>query len=1038
MNKYSGGRKKNPWFTALKISCWCIGVLAVLCGIAIWIISYYLTPEKITQLVEDKSSQYLNADVRIGKLKYKLFRTYPWFEFEIDSLTVLSKSLDDISSQERRLLPQNSDSLAFIGMLKGAVNVHGLFHDDIRVKDIEIGEPKINIVMVDDSINNFNIIPSMPKIKKVPQVDISEIRILPPVLFSFFSLNDSIEATANVESFFLAQNSDKYYDIGFNGKIGGKFQDYTLPAPVPISFNTGVRLNLPDFAVKLNNLSLSVAGLALEVGGEAEVNKKSIDLQQADVNIKIEDIFSLLAYMPDQYLEKIPLPEGLTGKIPLEISLNLLAPYHLDKDSLPDISILNLPPMTGLVKVEDANLSFTPPHEKRIEADDIYFEAFCNFNPETPDETFLQIKELRMDGEGISLHGTANFDNLLGETQNLEGDFFFSSSLMRSLSYFLPKSAMKIGGVLKGQLEFNAIALTLGKKGFKDLELSGDFLSRSLKVSSSSIGNLSISNFKSDYKAQIPEYPLKKYDGTKMAFDLSADSVIARNAGINVFLSSLQMKLDAIDTVSGTPDPSGDISIKAGIIKVSDGSTSFNARNVGLNASGALNSTGASGNYTTVSNSPEGDDAILQKRVQHTPVELIYNGGGILQTVMNLLSLNAEVSIEEGDFKSPAYLYPVNFNRLDLSSNLNRVQFFANNIDIDNTSLSVSGIMEGLKPFMTSYSATPLKVNADINFKNVDINRLSWGYYGALIAGGQNADSVFSVAPITPFTAADSVAVLIPRNIDANLRLRAGSADYMQYSFSPLSTDIIIKDGVATLSKLTVGAPYCTAIVDWTYSTSKMDNIFMKLNADVQNFSFSPFYKVFPSLTRKTPEIIDFTGIINAGIDCYFQMFPDMFMDAESLKAKFEIKGSDLLFARQGKIEKITHLMLIEGDEPIKIQNLDITGGFHDNLLQINPFKINFDNYQLEVGGVNNTSGDMYYHLALEKSPFHLPFGVTLAGKFKHPEIRLGGTHIKDYKTEAVSMNPDSRINVNIMAYLKHGWLLFVQEAAKYGKNYEK
>ena len=137
-------------------------------------------------------------------------------------------------------------------------------------------------------------------------------------------------------------------------------------------------------------------------------------------------------------------------------------------------------------------------------------------------------------------------------------------------------------------------------------------------------------------------------------------------------------------------------------------------------------------------------------------------------------------------------------------------------------------------------------------------------------------------------------------------------------------------------------------------------------------------------------------------------------------------------FARTGKIERLTHLMLIQGDHPIHIDNIDITGGFHDNLLQINPFRINFDGYQLAMGGVNNTAGEMYYHFALEKSPFHLPFGVTLKGSFKHPDVSLGGTHIKDYKVELVAGNLTDRLNANIMAYLQNGWWLFLKEAAKY------
>ena len=1025
--------KKNPWIILLKVVCWCVGGLVVLAGIAIWIIGYHLSPQRITKLIEEKSSEYLKADIKIGKLDYKLFRTYPWFEFEIDSLTVISKSLEGISAEQKSLLPRNADSLAFIRILKGGVNVHGLLHDEIILRGIEIGQPKVNIVMVNDSVTNFNIAKRMPKTKKLPQLDISEIKIRPDIKLGFFSLQDSVNAKAEMESFYLAKSSHRTYDISLEGIVDGSYGNYKLPASVPVKMKSGVRWDLPSFSVKLYDLSLAVAGLSLDAKGEISADKAGMELQQADFNIKIDDLFGLLAYLPEQFRVKIPLPEGLSGNVPIDIHISVPSSYNFNKESLNNITLYNLPPLYGSVKVEDANISFSPPGEKRIEADDIYFEALCNFNPRIPEETTLQVKEIRMHGEGISFSGNASCDNLLGENQGFEGKFFFSSPLMKTLSYFLPGATNKITGLLKGNVEFSGKAKNLGKEGLIDLAVSGDITSRSLTLKTSSVENVRLKNFKSDYKAIIPSYPLNNYAGTKMALDINADSIVAKNSGMDIYLSSLKLILDAIDTVSGTPDPYGSLSLKAGGMKLLQGSMLFNAQNINLNAAGELNSTGASGgNYAQAQATATGDDALLQQRVAHTPLTLVYDGGGILQTLMNLLNLNADITIEKGDFKSPDYLYPVEFEGVDISSNLDNMQFSAKEIDLSGTSFSISGVMEGIKPFMTTYSATPLKATADINFKNVDINQLSWGYYGSMIQHGENKDSVFYVPAMTPFTAADSVAVMIPRNVEANINLRASSAEYLQYRFSPLSTNIYVKNGEATLSNLTIGAPYCTAVVDWTYSTTRLDNIFMNLKADVENFNFSPFYIVFPSLVEKTPELKNFTGLINANIDCRFLMFPDMFMNAESLKAEFDIKGSDMEFARQGKIEKITHLMLIEGEEPIKIQNMDITGDYHDNLLQINPFKVRFDGYELEVGGINNTAGDMYYHLALEKSPFHLPFGVSLSGKFRHPEVNLGGTRFNNYRAEMVPLEPASKINVNIMAYLKHGWLLFVQEAAKY------
>ena len=127
--------------------------------------------------------------------------------------------------------------------------------------------------------------------------------------------------------------------------------------------------------------------------------------------------------------------------------------------------------------------------------------------------------------------------------------------------------------------------------------------------------------------------------------------------------------------------------------------------------------------------------------------------------------------------------------------------------------------------------------------------------------------------------------------------------------------------------------------------------------------------------------------------------------------------------------------MLIKGEEPIRLADISIEGSIHDNLVMIKPFHINFDNYQLGLAGVNNFHGGMYYHFALEKSPFHLPFGVNIVGSFSHPEIRMGGTEVKDGREKEISANLADKIDINIMTNLSRGWEMFIKAAAKYDLN---
>lgn len=1038
MGSQSRKPRKRPWITALKVVCWVVAILGVLTGIFFICLSSYLRPAHITELIKKEAGKYLNANLELGSVDYKIFSTYPWMWIEIDSLSIVSKSLDGLPSEVRDSLPQNADFLASVDKFSGRVNIHSLLHGNVNLKDIEITKPSVNIVIANDSVSNFNIMKEVPHIKKVPDVDISEIKVISPLSLSFFSLPFDMEGRMGVESFYFTRNEDNVYSVGFDGNLFGRWQDYSLPGNVPLKFNAGIKPDLTNLALRLKDMSVSVAGMALDANGEILLGKKGLEIEKANLAFRIEDLFALPQYLPSQLSEKILLPEWITGYLPFEATLSVLSDFKIALTAPFSFSLDMLPEMEAAVRVEDANLLAEPPGEKRLHAHDIYMEMVLDYNPQSPSATSLKLNELRLKGEGVALNVKGELENILEETQNFSGEADFSTPLMRSLSELWPSAPAKIAGYLKGKVNFSGRLDNYGKNGVSDMKFSGSLYSHTLNVNQKKTGNLKMKNMETDFKISVPCYPLNNYKGLGMAVSFTADNVLGEMNDAEFRAGDLIFDLDVLDTVSGTPVPYGNLLLSAKNIGAKLPDTDFTGASLDIKAKGSLKSGSGSPGLAPVNGTTGGDDALLASRINHTPLVLEYEGGGILQTLMSLLNLDLNVKLRDGSLKTGLYLYPIEFSSLGLSTNLEDLSFETQDLQIAHTGVSMDGNVSDLGTFLTSYSATPLKMNADIRFNNVDINQLSWGYYGALIQKGMNRDSVFFNAPVTPYTAADSVCVAIPRNLEANLRLQAKSANYMQFNFSPLSTTILVNKGAATLKDLTIGTPYCTAVVDWTYSTSNLADIFMDLNARVKDFRFDAFYKTIPAVVEKSQELTNLTGQIDALIHCRFGMFPNMFMDSQSLAGKFDVKAYGMKFARTGKIEKITHLLLIDGDEPINIDNMNITGGYHDNILQLNPFKIGFDEYVIGVAGVNNFGGEMFYHVALEKSPFHLPFGVSITGNMKHPEIQLGGTRINNAETEKILEFRKKNIDLNIMTWLHHGWNLFIKEAAKYEGGLEK
>lgn len=1004
----------------MKIFFWVLGVLVALFAGACLGLYLYFTPERIVKIIEEKSSEFLDAELYVKKIDYTLFSSFPWLNFEIDSVSLVSKSLNELTPEEKSNLPQNAEDLAYISNIKGRVDIRKLLKGDIVINNLEISQPDLNLIAVNDSVANYYIFPKIKMPRKMPQFSLEKFNVVPPILICYESIPLSAKVNAEIDTLYIEHLDGLRYDFGLEGVVSGGYKDLELKASTPIAVHTIAGVYYPDFYLSLEDLNLKVENVEAKIKTQLEADTKNIKIEEFQANIKSDDLFRTIESLPEQIAEKIPMPKNLEGYLPFDLDIELQSKWQIEIDSLKSITLKEAPAFLAKISTSDANVSFTPPNSKRINAENVCLDALFNYNPELPEETSLEICDLRLKGEGLSLIGEAFFSNLLGDSQNLNGQFNYDYQMF---------------GDLHGRIEFDGVADKLGKNGFRDINVKGDLATNSLKVPQSIVNMpLVVSNLNSDFDISLPCYPISNYHDTEIYLDIKAGNVKATpDSTSNLTFNNLLVKIDLTDTIPGGAEPDGNIILTLDNLTANSGNTNFEGKGLRLSAFGNLNPS-PEPTPKSFSLPSSQNEEIIAERSPHTSFYLQSQGGGMFETLRNLISLKGNLSMSQCLLTIPSYLYPVSILGLDINTDLNRMDFTLSRCRIGDSGFSLTGTLNGVGDFMSSYNPVLLSADADISFGNVDINQLSWGYYGAQLKNGN--DSALKMPEKLVLTVSDSTAVLIPRNIQANLRLRSESAEYMGYRFTPLSTDIILKDGVAELQQLTIGTPYCTAIVDWTYSTRDLSDIFMDIKADVRNFNLESFYNVFPQVTAKAKEIKDFTGLFDVSADGNFRMFPDMFMNSPSLNLKYTVDGRDLRFSRHGKIEHITHLLMIRGDEPIRLSNLQISGGYHDNIFQINPFNISFEDYEIGIAGITNIDGEMFYHISLDKSPFHVPFGISLKGGFKHPQLRLGGTHIDDEEGEKVAEEIDDNLDVNIMAWLKHGWEIFVKTAAKY--EYEK
>ncbi|MDE6577997.1 MAG: hypothetical protein K2K58_07495 [Muribaculaceae bacterium] len=1011
----------------LKIILWCLGGIVVFIVAAIIGVSLYLTPKRLAEIVSKEASANMKADLKVDRIKWTLWSSFPYLNVDIDTLTLTSRSLENIPSSLRGALPEDASRLITTGQIKGGINIVKALKGDIVLHNIAVANPSVNLVSINDSLSNFNILPAKKKKPEMPDISIDKIEIGRPIDISFRGINDNITLHAILDQLNLSGKTGEKNNFHalISALIDFKSSQYSFSTPLPVKMEGDIAYTDNSKTLTLSDFNLGIANISALINSSVNLDKEPT-ITALNVDTKIPDLLALLPLVPK---ESLPAElDSIRGFIPLSLKANLLAPYNIAAaPALPAISLET--------SSEGGNLSFPISKNQTLFLSGLGLDASLLTDPRNPASSRFDLSDLRMVTDGTSLHINGGAYNLLSGNPDISLALKCEADLDKATKKLLPNSPMDIKGNLQGSSSLSCKLADLSKKQLKDVKLDGLFKVAALSLNdAASRLSARLSDFSLELAASVPTLATSSLTDGKLRFLTSVGHAEVKDskAGLNATLDNADLsgKFGAKGSIS-SPVAAGQMLLTAGVINAEEGKNALLTKGVELNLNASLRQMPFSPSTYYPANPTSLADSATGAEVKHTPLYLTASIPPMMQTILSLADMKANVKVREGKITTEAYPADNRFAGLNMNTNLDTLTISSLHLRTRGTSGDISGRIDGLRSFLMASSPVPLKVALRANLDYVDINQLSGNYFrGVELLTGNTPQ--FLPAPLGNYTAADSLCVALPRNLSVDARLSSRSARYMQYSFAPLSTGIVMNNGTAALKNLRVGTPYCDTNIDWTYSTENLDSIAMGIKAKVDDFNFDDFKATYPELIASAPQLNNLSGDVRLNVDGNFIMTPDMFIDAPSMEGDVNLSLRNFAFVRDKKTLHYTHLMLIKGDGPIRIDSLDIHSAMHDNLLQLDPFTLDCGGYKLLIGGVNNLKGEMYYHLGLLHNPFHLPFGVNLVGTFKHPSIRFGGRWIKDGRERKIAAELGSDIHVNIMRNLRYGWLLFVGNAAKY------
>lgn len=937
-----------------------VSLIAVIL-IGVTALTLWLTPERLENILDTQLSKQMDADFRIHNPRFTFCRSFPHLELEVDSVSVKSRTLNGIPSSLAALLPENASDLAGAGKISADVNVLKLLSGKIALGRIEADSLRVNLVVLNDTLNNFNIVKSKGR-KDVPEFSVSVLKLRRPGTISYRSIPDNALVNVNLEALDLLHTDRKNeYTLRFPGYANVYSGGVSLLQNLPFDMSGKLALRFHPFGIHTDRYDVALGGTRGRLSIDMNIGK-NMKVNNFNYNLSTMSLTDLLQFLPSV---RAGYPASLKADVGMNLTARLLSPWNIDNPSLPSLEVnFNIP---------KGKIVYRAMKGRDVEIDNIALRGFVTFDGNNPGATVIRVPQYNLSGEGTNLHGSIVVDRLATDPRirtSLNG----KSDLSKLLALAGIRKGLNIEGVVDMDADASASFSGLADGSLRHFNASGKFKAGKLQVSDSQSGMLA------------------SLDGASLI--CSFDSML-RAGSMTLVGKNLSAKMKEMAVA---------------------------LKNATLNFSLKRN---RSGIIAPEFHTPEEwmADARTQAMAPHTPVTFHFTAPDRVKNLMKDWRVFLRIIAGSGTFThSGLGAEPFTLDKVDMLASFDSLKVRHLALHSGMTAARLNGSVANLRQFLSSKRAAPLKANLNLFIDTVQINELARNYYHP------HPDQAHRDSMPHPD---DTITMLIPRNIMADVHLSAGETRYTNLHLYNLNGHLHMANGKVNVDSLRIGSDFGNAAANLVYDTSDMQQMGMDCNVNVSDVNVVNFFKNFKKVLAMMPQMKNLDGNLSAQCTAGLRIFPDMYLNVPSVTADINLQARGLTVKQDEFIRRITRMLLLPDGE-LKIADMNVHADVRNNLLHLYPFLFDVSKYSLKMLGLNNFDGKMYYHIGVEHSPLHIPFGINIQGDIHHPHISFGGKDWKDVHGAEISAGVMDSNHINVIRESRKYMHQFLSHAADY------
>jgi hypothetical protein len=1035
-------------------------VIVGLFSLIMTILVLYLTPSRLTPMVEKYATDYLDGELKVAKVELSFWSTFPKLTLDIDSLCIISHSLRDLTPEQLAALPADADSLMTLRGFHGAINPFPLLVGRISLHDVVFDTPTANIIQVTDSIGNYQIIPpsednDTTSTTSIPDISINSFKILNAKPLRYRSLPDSVDITAGLENVDLDGPEAPIYRLTIEGNTklpmlaDFNFNDITfgLDGNVDWSAKNPYQADLSDVVITLDEYS---AKFSANVDFTDETVLNSFKAKISDFPVQ-----SALAHVPADFKELVaPLKTDLKPSLEMQLK----EPWTVN-DSI-------LPSLTATLDIPSATATYENITLKKVKG-----KLLVDFDGKNIDSSKFELKDCCVMGDGVDFDLEATVTNAMSDPR-VKGWFKGEIDLSNIPATIAKELPCTISGRVEGNSEFEFAMSELSEEEFHEIQATGNLNFYNIKAHMPETFDVYIR--KGEFKFGTSDSFVKggQRVDSLLRVSLNIDTLAATAQGMNVELKNFKAGLGSANRHSSSDTTAinpfgGKISVER--LKFDSPADTLRARLKDASITGSLQ------RYQGNAKAPQIDLGISAGRIMFgqglnkvslKETELTVNlnkkitvkkkdtnvdaatkaarraerhaadsiaalqaaaNGNIDMTLdkdsrklLRQWDYKGSLKAKKGNLTTPYFPLRNRLTNIDLRFNSDSIVLSKLLYKAGQSDFLISGTVSNIRKALTSKRDNTLGITLSVKSDTINVNEIVKALFaGPSVAAATDSAAIWNdndsdatklelkaeTTPTQPF--------ILPHNINAQFRMRAENILYSDLELKNFRGDLLLYDGALNLRNLSASADVGSVSLNGLYSSANPDSLQFGLGMKIDKFKIEKLYSIIPGIDTLMPAMQNFAGVVNADVAVTTDLEQNMDINIPSLRAAIKIEGDSLVLIDPDTFKTISKWLLFKNKDKNMIDHMSVEVVVENSVIELYPFMFDMDRYRLGVMGSNDLAMNLNYHVSVLKSPIPFKFGINVKGTPEKLKIRLGRAKVKENMIgERQLLADNTRINL--------------------------